>query len=476
MLRNKNKKNLKRKIEDDGFIDEDEIDSDLEEIIYSNARKRAKIHFLDNEKYKEIENAVLEKEISLDKIFKLNLPLAENIWFFEYVQILDNTPPNTEEHYKIKNMIYEKYNTLKSVDVAKLNKLKSDSGVENDIVTRILNSDHDDTVKAILYRKYVRCTEGAKDSSDEIVKVIEWIDTILDLPIKITTKSKTSVSEKLSKLWKSLDDSIYGLQHVKEKVMETVCAKLLDPDNKGKVLTFVGPPGVGKTAMATSISDALEMPFDQISFGSVKDSSVLTGHSTVWIGSGPGLFAKILLKSKRLDTLVLLDEIDKIPHTAEGNSISSVLLHVLDRTQNHRFKDTNMPEISLDLSKMIFLCAANSLENIDPVLKDRMTIIEITGYSPEEKAYIAFRHLFPKIINELGFSESDLSIGIDELKYLIDNKTNEQEGMREVERKLYQLCERLALLRHSKNIPFSYKLTHVKFPYKIDVNTINKLL
>lgn len=458
---------------------ETDWDSDLEELILQNNKKRLSTLFVEQkQKYNNVENAVNNKIINLNDVFKLNLPMDENIWFFEYLQILENTDPFTEEHYRIKNMIYDRYNNLKSVDIEKLNKIKTNSGVDHDVVTRILNSDHSDELKTILYRKYKRCYDNmSRDGhSDELFKVIEWIDNVLDLPTKIINKSKTSISEKLSKLWKSLNNNIYGLQHVKEKVMEAVCAKLLDPDNKGSILTFVGPPGVGKTAMATSIAEALDMPFDQISFGSVKDSAILTGQTSVWIGSAPSLFTKILLKSKRLDTVVLLDEIDKIPYTQEGRSISSVLLHVLDRTQNHRFKDMYMPEVSLDLSKMVFLCAANSLDDIDPVLRDRMTIIEISGYSTDEKVNIASIHMFPKISKELGFTNSDLLVGQDALKYLVDNKTNNQSGMREVERKLYQLCERLSLLKYAKGIPFSYKITNVKFPYKIDIDTINKLL
>lgn len=440
--------------------------------------KRTRLKFEEHkEKFNEIERAVLDREIQLEDIFKLNLPQNENIWFFEYLKIRDNSEPETEEYYKIKTMIYEKYTNLKNVDMVKLNKIKTDSHVDDDVVTRILNSDHDDVIKTILYKKYKRCYDNIskENASDELFKVLEWIDNILDLPTKVGHQ-KSSITDKLLKLWKSMNEHIFGLNHVKEKVMETVCAKLLDPDNKGKILTFVGPPGVGKTAIASAIASALEMPFDQISFGSVKDSAILTGHSSTYIGSIPGLFTKILLKSGRLDTVVLMDEIDKIPDTPEGRSISSVLLHVLDRTQNHRFKDMYMPEIVLDLSKMIFLCAANSLENIDPVLMDRMTIIKIPGYSIEEKTDIAMQYLFPRISKELGFSPTELLMDRQMMNYLIATKTEEQEGMREVERNIYQLCERLSLLRHAKSIPFSYKMSNITFPYKIDTITLDKLL
>jgi ATP-dependent Lon protease len=234
---------------------------------------------------------------------------------------------------------------------------------------------------------------------------------------------------------------------------------------------------VGKTAMADAIAEAMEMPFDHISFGSVKDSTVLTGHSSTYIGATAGMFTKVLLKSGRLDTVVLLDEIDKIPlNTVEGASIASVLYHVLDKTQNNRFKDMYMPEISIDLSKMIFLLSANSLENIDPLIRDRMTVVEINGYNVQEKIEICTNHIFPKIRTETGFTEKDIVIGKKELQHLIINKTNGSPGMRDIEKKIEQLCERLSLLKYTKNINFSYKCGTIKFPLVITTEIIDKLL
>jgi len=264
---------------------------------------------------------------------------------------------------------------------------------------------------------------------------------------------------------------------VKEKIMEAMCAKLLDPDSKGRVITLVGPPGVGKTTIAKSIADSLSMPFDQISFGSVKDSTVLTGHSVTYVGAIPGLFATILLKSKRLDTVVLLDEIDKIqPNTPEGRSVSSVLLHVLDRAQNNKFRDLYMPEVCLDLSKILFVCAANSFDDIDPVLRDRMTIIEINGYNTEDKVEIIKKHLFPKIRNELGFLEKDIIFNDNEIRYMVDNYTDRQPGVRNCEQKICELCERLALLKHVRDVNFSFKINNLKFPVKINNEIIDILL
>lgn len=471
------KRSFVKKQEKQEEISDSSDDSDYDVLVPEG--KRQKLSFDKHKaKYDEINTEILKREITISNVLELNLPMDDNIWFVEHFRILANFDSGTEDYLKMKNLIYQKYVTLRDVDHKQLQKIKHDSGVEHDIVTRILSSSHPDSVKAILYRKYKRCYDNTSSNgtSDELFKVVDQIDNILDLPTKVKQETSSSIDSKLSRLWKALGDNIYGLQHLKEKVMETMCAKLLDPENRGKILTFVGPPGVGKTAVSTSIAESLGMPFDQISFGSIKDSTVLTGHSSTYIGAIPGLFTKILLKSKRLDTVVLLDEIDKIPDTPEGRSISSVLLHILDKTQNHRFRDMYMPEIALDLSKMIFLSAANKVTDIDPVLLDRMDIIEIVGYSVQEKVDISRNFLFPRIRKELGFSELELTITDAEFKYLIEEKTTMDPGIRDVERKIYKLCERLSLLKHARGITFSYKLKNIKFPYKIDTDTIKKLL
>lgn len=428
--------------------------------------------------YKNVESEILNRELNMNDVFKLELPTNENVWFMEHLRILKELQPNTIDRYRIKNMIYDKYIALKNVDRKKLAKIKSETDLSGNIVSKIINSNHSDEVKTILYKKYKRYYDNVSEgnSSDELFKIIEWIETVLDLPTKTGIPSVLSTDQKLSKLWTSLNKHITGLTHVKEKIMEAMSTKIQNPNCKGKILTFVGPPGVGKTAMADAIAEAMEMPFDHISFGSVKDSSILTGHSSTYIGATSGMFTKILLKSGRLDTVVLLDEIDKIPNTVEGVSIASVLYHVLDKTQNNRFKDMYMPEISIDLSKMIFLLSANSLENIDPLIRDRMTVVEINGYTVQEKIEISTNHIFPKVRTETGFTEKDITIGKKELQHLIINKTSGSPGMRDIEKKIEQLCERLSLLKYSKNINFSYKCGTIKFPLVITTEIIDKLL
>jgi ATP-dependent Lon protease len=401
--------------------------------------KSKKIKICDKNKYDEIKKEMELRDININNILELNLSMDDYIWFIEYFKIVENCDKKSEELYKIKKMIYDKYISLKNTDCDLLKKIKNNSGLEDNIIQKIIHSNYSDDIKTLMYKKYKRCSDS--NNSDELFKIVDWIDIILDLPIQthqvITNKKDNNII--LTTLWKKLNDSVFGLTHVKEKVMETMCSKILNSESNGKILTLVGPPGVGKTAMALSIAQSMNMPFDQISFGSIKDSSMLTGHASTYIGSSPGLFTKILLKSKRLDTVILLDEIDKIPNIDEGKSISSVLLHVLDKTQNSRFRDMYIPEIHLDLSNILFICAANSITDIEPILRDRMNIIEINGYDLYEKINIVKKHLFPKIKNDLNIPNSEIIIDDKEIKYLIEKKIINSFGMREIERKLYEL-------------------------------------
>lgn len=434
-------------------------------------------------KYGELEKKINEeiknREITLNQIYELKLEMDDYIWFYNYIQIRDDVKGDAEERIALTNQIYQKYLRLKDIDYHKMEKLKEDAVSEKCIVKRITNSDHNDYIKTILFKKYKLFCENHDSCSEEYSKCIEWIDTVLTLPTRTIEPSPIKNSEignKLLKLHNFLSNKIYGLDQVKEKIMEAMCCKILNPyDTNGKILTLLGPPGVGKTSVASTIAEAMNLPFEQISFGSIQDSKILTGHSSTYIGAVPGLFTKIIIKAKRLDSLVLLDEIDKITNAPDSN-ITSVLYHVLDKSQNNRFKDIYIPEIPLDLSQIIFLCAANHIEQIDSVLRDRMTIIHLPGYTITDKVNIAEIYLVPKFRKELRFEDTEVVLENKELEYLISKKTRDQPGMRDVERRLKELFDRLALLKHSKNIPYSFDIKNIKFPIKITADIIDKLL
>jgi ATP-dependent Lon protease len=470
------------------IIDSDTSDCELEFLVpnkkhrHETAFKPRSDKFLELEK--QIETELENREITIQQVYELQLSIDDYIWFTKYIKIRDNTENNTEERFNLTDTIYQKYIRLKDTDHKKLEELKNNSNSEISIVKRILNSNHNDYTKSLVYKKYKLFCENNNSYSEEYSKCIEWIDTVLDIPVSTKSflldsnsqnKSKI-ITSVLTKLNNFLSEKIYGLDEVKEKIMEAMCCKILNPlETSGKIITLVGPPGVGKTSIASTIAEAMDMPFDQISFGSIQDSKILTGHSSTYVGAVPGIFTKILIKAKRLDAVILLDEIDKITNTQDSN-ITSVLFHVLDKSQNNRFKDIYVTEIPLDLSKIIFLCAANDINKIDPVLKDRMTIINLNGYSIADKTNIAETFLVPKFMKDLNFEKDEITIDRKTLEYIISKKTKDQPGMRDTERKLRELFERIALLKYSKDIDYSFAVKNLKFPLKVTESIINGIL
>jgi ATP-dependent Lon protease len=428
-----------------------------------------------SKKLNNFREKIKERIITHEKVVTANFAEEETIWLIEHLDILDNLDEYTEEYYKMKTQIYEKYKNLQKEKLNKdiIEKIKNNDS--DDILNKIYKSGHPDNIKSILYKKF---KAHELDKSDEYFKVIEWIETILELPtnIKYLGDNKENISDMIVKLKNTLDSKLFGLDKVKERILEFYCAMLNNPFYKKKFIALVGPPGVGKTMLGKCIADAMGLTYEQISFGGIKDACALTGHSTTYIGAHPGLFANILKKSKILNPVVLLDEIDKISQTSEGFSINSVLLHVLDNSQNKRFQDMYMPEIHLDLSNIFFILALNNLDNLDPILKDRIHVVKIDGYTIEEKINIGKKFILPRVLENLLFSPNEIIIN-DKCMRIIINKSCEN-GVRELEKSIGTLCEKINILKHinSNKIKLSYNIANLKFPYQLTELDINNLL
>ncbi len=436
-----------------------------------------------NIKLSELRKKMKEQEISYTTIFSEDFEDIDNIWFIEHIDILKNTGLNTEDYYKIKHSIYERYIELKKNKINKesLNKIKSISDVggnTNDLVNKILNSDHNDYVKSVLYRKYEIIRN--MDKADEYYKILDWIITVLDIPVKIRTLPITEAGEMIIALRDTLNKRLYGLNNVKEKIIETYCAMLNNPHYNKKFIALVGPPGVGKTVLAQSIAETIGLPYEHITFGNLKDANVLTGHSLTYVGSKAGVFVNILRKCKCKNPVILLDEVDKIKYSSDGMSINSVLLHVLDYSQNNKFQDMYLPEIHIDLSNVFFILALNDIENIDHILKDRIHIVKINGYNINEKVVIGQQYILPKILENLMFDKNDIKISEKVMTYIISKTCNSESGVRELEKTLSTICEKInvlkQLLKSNKKIKLSYNISNLKFPLEISEKIIDMLL
>lgn len=420
----------------------------------------------DKLKIQEIKKKIQDKELSQVQIINANLPEKDKEWFIENLEVLRKLPRDSaEERYRLKYKIYERFEELKQLNMSDIeteNKLENIGNIGKSLKIRILKSGLSDYKKAILLQKYSRLKN--LEHGDEYYKAVEWIDTVLGIPdcMKDISTSKLNISERLVKLKKTLDKNIYGLDNAKEKIMETFCKILTNPETTRRIIAFVGPPGVGKTVLASSIAEAINLPFDQISLGGMKDASFLTGHSSTYIGARPGVFITILRRMGYLNGVLFIDEFDKIPNTAEGQGVHSTLLHVLDSTQNNRFQDVYMPEIPIDLSHLFFVIAMNDDMLLDPILKDRLNIIRIDGYKFEDKVKIGLNYMVPKITSQLKMTPNEVIITPSIMEYIVKKSKIKEDGVRQLERNLNNMFERINVLKcfgqHSEKQQLSYKM------------------
>lgn len=241
-----------------------------------------------------------------------------------------------------------------------------------------------------------------------------------------------------------LDRDHYGRGEVKERIIEYLAVRKLNPELHGPILCFVGPPGVGKTSLGESIAEALGRRFTRLSLGGIRDEAEIRGHRRTYIGALPGRILRGLREVGEKDPIFMLDEIDKIGQDFRGDP-SAALLEVLDPAQNHTFSDHYL-EVAFDLSKVTFIATANTLTTVPPALRDRLEVIELAGYTPLEKAEIAHRHLIPRQLEETGLPEDAATIPTETLDQLIGEYTREP-GVRELERQIARVLRRIALQR-----------------------------
>ena len=273
--------------------------------------------------------------------------------------------------------------------------------------------------------------------SQESGTLRSYIDTVLTMPWDELSAETADVK----RAEKILDEDHYGLEKVKQRVLENIAVRQLSPEVKGQIICLYGPPGVGKTSVAKSIARALDRKYVRVALGGVRDESEIRGHRKTYVGSMPGRIVAALRQVGVRNPVMLLDEIDKISRDFRGDP-SSALLEVLDSEQNVSFRD-HYTEVAFDLSDVLFITTANSLDTIDPPLLDRMEIIELSSYTREEKFNIAKKHLIPKQLKKFGLKASQVKINDTAIYAMIDSYTREA-GVRKLEQQIAALCRKSA--------------------------------
>ena len=302
------------------------------------------------------------------------------------------------------------------------------------------------------YRQKIQALELDEDTTKHLLKEVTklskqpfgsaegavirgYLDVCLEMPWNTYTKERVSVDAAR----KVLEKDHYGLEKVKERILETIAVRQMNPEGKGQIICLVGPPGVGKTSIAISVAKALNRKLARLSLGGVRDEADIRGHRKTYIGSMPGRIIEAISRSGSMNPLLLLDEIDKMGNDYRGDP-AAALLEVLDSEQNHSFRD-HFLEIPVDLSKVMFITTANTTETIPRPLLDRMELIQLSSYTDEEKVQIARRHLLPKQMEEHGLKKGSIRIGDDVLRAVIRDYTRES-GVRLLERRLAAICRK----------------------------------
>lgn len=303
--------------------------------------------------------------------------------------------------------------------------------------------------------KLMKMSYGSQESS--VIRT--YLDTVIDLPWNTSTKDKIVIS----KLRKELDKTHFGLQKVKDRIIEQLAVKKLSEKQKGQIICLVGPPGVGKTSIAQSIAQAIGRINQRIALGGVKDEAEIRGHRRTYIGSMPGRIMSAIQSAGTNNPILILDEVDKLSNDYKGDP-TSALLEVLDIEQNNKFVDHYI-DIPFDLSNVMFITTANDISTIPAPLRDRMEIIEISSYTREEKFNIAKKHLIPKQLELCGFNSHDVKFTQKAIYSLIDYYTRES-GVRTLEREIASILRKCAVKRLEEKTQL----------FKIDDKEVEKLL
>ena len=320
--------------------------------------------------------------------------------------------------------------------------------IQRDLGERENRGELDDLVEAIATRglpdpirekaeRELRKLSQMNAMSAEATVLRSYLEALVDVPWSKISADRPSIDDAAE----MLDEDHYGLERIKERILEYIAVETLVDRMRGPILCLVGPPGVGKTSLARSIARATGRPFVRIALGGVRDEAEIRGHRRTYIGAMPGKILQAMRRAGTVDPVVLLDEVDKMSSDFRGDP-ASALLEVLDPEQNAAFNDHYL-DVDYDLSRVTFICTANTLEGIPIPLQDRLEIIRLTGYTDREKVQIGRRYLLPKQLSHHGLTPDDLEIPDEALLAVIHGWTREA-GVRELERKVARVCRKVA--------------------------------
>jgi ATP-dependent Lon protease len=381
----------------------------------------------------EEKQAILETVDLRERLKTVVTLLARQL---EVLRVSDKIQSQIKEEIDKNQREYYLRQQLKAIK-EQLGELDGEGNDLEDLATSIDEADLPDEVLEVC-RKQLNRLRMMQPASSEYGVTRTYLEALLDIPWRTSTDDHLNIREAQV----ILDEDHYDLEKVKKRIIEYLAVRKLKNDMKGPILCLAGPPGVGKTSLGRSIARALGRKFVRISLGGVHDESEIRGHRRTYVGALPGRIVQAMRKAGTNNPVLMLDEIDKVGRDFRGDP-SAALLEVLDPEQNNSFSD-HYVEIPMDLSNVLFIATANQLDPISPPLRDRMDVIEIPGYTAQDKMHICRKYLVPKQLESHGISENNLVLSDEALDVIIRNHTREA-GVRTLERRVADICRGVAV-------------------------------
>ena len=366
--------------------------------------------------------------------------------------------------------------TLKQALIKTLGEISKINSNSKPYFFRALESNMPVKVKAEVIRK-VELSGKSLFGSDNY-KLNSWIEALLNVPFGLysspecsSTSDNKSIQTYMKKAMNQLDEAVYGHDKAKNKILQIIAQNINNPKSNGLVLGIEGPMGNGKTTLIEQgVSKVLNKPFSYIALGGATDGSYLDGHSYTYEGSLWGKLVDVLMKSKTMDPIIYFDELDKVSRTDKGDEIINILMHLIDSSQNKHFNDKYFTGIDFDFSRVTFIFSYNDGNNINPILRDRITEIKTTGFKTDQKVHIAKNYLIPSILKDMGYKKTDIVFKEEILRYVIDTHTNEG-GVRKFKEILYEIVREINLRKWvSKPVLNKY----VYLPFTLNKNMLTQ--
>jgi ATP-dependent Lon protease len=471
---------------------ENDIEKENEDNYKDNHKDNHKDNYKDNHK-DNIKEKEKKNEIDIKKFSFENKKIQEN-------NNLKRKRTNSESdiyNLKIKERSrYDKYfrkqNVSKQIEILiKEEEVYNYYHTEIPLRYKILYSNLPISTKSLIIQK-IDMYEEMDPGESEYNKLTKWFNGLSQIPFDSYILMPVKISDGLGKIqnflqtsYEILKKTIYGQLEAKNKIMQILAQWISNPKSSGQIIALEGPPGVGKTSLVRyGVSKALNRPFCFYALGGATDISNLEGHSYTYEGAIWGRMVEMLMESKVMNPVIFFDELDKISDTPKGAEISGLLTHLTDPSQNNIFQDKYFSGINLDFSKTVFFFSYNDPNLINPILKDRLTIVKFNGYSIDEKINIVNDYVIPYLLENIGFGKNDIKIEKEMIKYIIVTYTQKEDGVRNVKRVIEDLFLKINLLKLMKNnteknnsvIDIMYNITDLIFPLNLTKFHIDSLI